>query len=1094
MQGCIPRLCWIILIVSASGSLLTAADAPSPWVSDATLNDVQLIGTRHAFAVGEHGAVWKSEDGGRKWTRINCGFDVSLKSVCFITPTDGWIAGNDIVPYAGQNAGVLLATRDGGQSWQRLGRNVLPALHYVKFFGPDEGVAVGLPNSLASAGIFKTADGGKTWTGVRGNVQRSWKACSFIQPELGVVAGVNGRVSMMGGDQLFESNMPPRGLRSVKAVRLMSNEIGWLAGDGGLVLKTSNGGVVWESPATSLPDDVRETLDFRAVDVREQHVWLAGSPGSVIWHSADGGKTWEKQLTTETAPISAIRFANEEQGIAVGAFGVILRTEDGGKFWKAVQGSGRRAAFLALHARASQVSPELIARLSGESGYRSAVWVAQRNDVGPLSSATEGEAFLDTAVHKCGGNTSDIHWQLPLNVPGLETSSSKLIEEWQKQTEGRLTQTLMGSLVRQLRTWRPSVIVIDQPSADDAACQLLYDAIQRAAEQAADATRFVEQTEVAGLQTWKVDRIYMRLATGAVGDSQIELDEFLHYRKTSTRLLASMSNSLLRSGQVPRSDVAEAQAIAYRALTVALGNKRGDDLAGGAAAGSKTRSRDFFAGLSINPGSEARRESEVYDESNQEQVIKLVQKQRNFTAISQKSLDDPRASGQMLAQIKNVIQGMEARQAVCVLRDLANEHRKRSQFEYTEATYAEMVRLFPQEPESIDAARWLIQFWCSGEVGWQRNRNVVSDSKIQLTKASVEAQNTNPLIENSVLGDDGARSTDTTGATGSVTASSNSASPVRLNANLDFEEQPTNKKSPKSARLKIQQDGESRTGELNEWHARAGELAKQLEVVAPELFRSAEIQFPLATLRRAGGAPRAADAIMRSVASSAPDKEMKILANRELWTSFETVETPEVYAVCERTTIRPRLDGLLSDPCWEAANEIIIRSRKPPKNAIDEIEEVPQTVAMFSYDENHFYFACSVKRVEGPPRDLADTRGREHDADLSKHDRVTIRVDIDRDYATWYEFQVDQRGWTTESCWEDRRWDPKWFVAAETDDLEWRIEAAIPWSELMPNPPKPGTFFGVSILRTIPTVGLQSWAQPATLQARPSSFGLLKLE
>lgn len=1092
MHGRIPRTFWAVVIAFAA-SAAGAAEAPSAWVTDATLNDVQFVGTRHVVAVGEHGAIWKSEDGGRKWTRLNCGLDVSLRSVCFITPTDGWIAGHDLVPYSSQNTGVLLGTTDGGETWQKLAKNLLPALHYVKFFGPEEGIAVGQPNSLAPAGIFKTADGGKTWTGVRGNVQHGWKACSFVQPELGVVAGVNGRVSMMGGDQLFESNMPPRGLRSIRTVRLSSSETGWLAGDGGLVLKTSNGGVVWESPTTSLPDAVRENIDFRALDVREEHVWLAGSPGSVVWHSPDGGNRWEKQSTGETSPISAIRFASGEIGIAVGAFGTILRTEDGGKFWKAVQGNGRRAGLLAIHARSSQVSPELIAKVSGESGYRSAVWVAQRNDVGPLSSTTEGEACLDAAVHKCGGNASEIYWQLPLNVPGSERSVSKLIDEWQKQTEGRLTQSLMGSLVRQLRTWRPSVIVIDQPSPDDAACQLLYDTIQRAAEQAADANQFVEHDDVASLPAWKVDRIYMRLTSGAVGDSLVELDEFLPHLKTSTRLLASKSNSLLRPGEVPRIDVMESNSIAYRSLAITIGNKGRDVFSNDAA--SRTRTRDFFAGLTIQPGSDARRESHVYDESDQQRVIKLIQKQRNFTAISQKSLDDPRISGQLLAQLKNVIQGMDARQAVCTLRDLANEHRKRSQFELAEATYAEMVRLYPQEPESIDAARWLIQLWSSCEVGWQRNRKAVADSNIQLTSATIEPQSINPQVEDFVLGDDGHRAVPTPVTPQGTKPNSNLASPRKLSANLDVEELPSNGKKPSnSARMKIQQAGDSRTGELNEWHARAAELAKQLEVLAPELYRSAEIQFPLAAMRRASGAPRAADAIMRSIAASNPERTTKSIANRELWTSFETPETPEAYAICERTAIRPQLDGLLSDRCWEAANEIFIRSGPAPKNAVAEIEEAPQTIVMFSYDHQYFYFSCSVKRVEGPPRDPSDTRGRLHDADLSKYDRLTIRLDLDRDYATWYEFEVDQRGWTSESCWEDRRWNPKWFVAAESDEAEWRIEAAIPWSELCQGSPKPGTYLGVSILRTVPTVGLQSWTQPATLQVRPSSFGLIKLE
>ena len=149
---------------------------------------------------------------------------------------------------------------------------------------------------------------------------------------------------------------------------------------------------------------------------------------------------------------------------------------------------------------------------------------------------------------------------------------------------------------------------------------------------------------------------------------------------------------------------------------------------------------------------------------------------------------------------------------------------------------------------------------------------------------------------------------------------------------------------------------------------------------------------------------------------------------------------------------------------------------------------------MLAYDREFLYVAMRVPREAGPPQDPPLTTGRQHDADLSRHDRVSIRLDIDRDYSTWYEFQVDQRGWTAESCWEDRRWNPTWYVAAERDETDWRVEAAIPWKDLSPTPPQPSTIYGLSVLRTTPSVGLQSWTHPATAKTQPASFGLLKFE
>ena len=228
--------------------------------------------------------------------------------------------------------------------------------------------------------------------------------------------------------------------------------------------------------------------------------------------------------------------------------------------------------------------------------------------------------------------------------------------------------------------------------------------------------------------------------------------------------------------------------------------------------------------------------------------------------------------------------------------------------------------------------------------------------------------------------------------------------------------------------------------------------------------------------------------------TSSINAETKQLAERELWASFATAESPKSLIRCYPASNRPKLDGLLSDPCWEEANELHLTANSDSSDVTGGSLDESQSLMMFSYDAEFFYLAIKVPREKEGLPDRPQTSGRQHDADLSRHDRVCLRLDIDRDYATWYEFQIDQRGWTAERCWEDRRWNPTWYVAAEADQSDWRIEAAIPWDELTPTPPRAGTFYAVSLLRITPNVGLQSWTRPATLRPQPSSFGLIRFE
>ncbi len=1087
MQGCDPWRfppCLLIVFALCAGTTMRtlAADVPATWRDDASLHAVQFVGSKNGYAVGAHGAIWKTSDGGRTWQPVASGVTCALHSACFLTEHAGWVAGSEISPFTGLDAGVLLFTENGGKTWRRLGAGQLPPIAYVKFFGLEEGVVVGRATSDVPSGIMKTGDGGKTWQPINGVAAAPWRAGCFIAPEMGMVAGPEGRLSLVGGEQLLASKLPPQGLRTIRSVTQSHDDSGWLAGDGGLVLHTGSGGVVWESPTGPLPDELRIGIDFRCVEARGDNVWLVGSPGSVVWHSSNGGRQWQRYLTGQTAPLNSLRFVNDSTGIAVGEFGVILRTDDGGRSWQTVRGTGRRAAVLSLQTRPSQVTPAWIAKLSGEQGYRSAVWIANRQDLGPAAPSNDVESRLSAAIDQTGGNSADIFWQLPVLIPGLEFSSDKLIADWQKRTEGKLAPSLLSVLVRQLRTWRPSVVILDQPAKDDAASQLLFDAALRALDQAADATRYPEQRELTGLPAWKVDRVYLQLAAGTGGDAMLDLDEYLPRLKMSVRLAASFSDALVRPIRPLLEPSAPPRHLAYR--WIGLDGRPSPNAALG---------RDFFSGLSMSPGSEARRDLAPIDESSLERMQKLAQRHRNFQAISAQSLDDPRLAGQMIGQLGGLVRDMDSRQGAELLRGLADEYRERSLYDLVEATNMELIRRYPTEPAALDAMRWLFQFWTSSETAWQRTRRMTNET----TRTAGDIQANAKLIQQAADTLSGGTSgeVNTANYTEEARPLKQSARPGPLNrVNLppNFDpviRQPT--KGGSAARPgTIAQDW--RTGEMREWHQRATDVASQLESQSPGLFRTPEIQFPLAALQRSKGSVAKSDAIFRGYLSRSTDPAIRSLAEREVWLMFATAESPRAMAICRQADVKPRLDGVLSDPCWQAARDLRLTT-EAPNNELPDVSDPTATLMMLSYDAEFLYVGLSVPRLEGAPLDRPQP-GRTHDADLSRHDRVTICLDVDRDYATWYEFQVDQRGWTCERCWEDRRWNPTWYVATDADATHWRIEAAIPWNELVPTPPQRGTVWGATMNRTTPTVGMQSWVHPPVTRPRPGSFGLLKFE
>ena len=104
----------------------------------------------------------------------------------------------------------------------------------------------------------------------------------------------------------------------------------FVVGDRGHILVSEDGGATWVQsrvPARSMLNAVTAIDGKRA--------WAVGHD-SVIVHTGDGGKTWERQHWAPDAasPLFDVWFENANHGLAVGAYACVLETNDGGKTWE----------------------------------------------------------------------------------------------------------------------------------------------------------------------------------------------------------------------------------------------------------------------------------------------------------------------------------------------------------------------------------------------------------------------------------------------------------------------------------------------------------------------------------------------------------------------------------------------------------------------------------------------------------------------------------------------------------------------------------------------------------------------------------------
>jgi len=103
----------------------------------------------------------------------------------------------------------------------------------------------------------------------------------------------------------------------------------WTVGDLGRIFHTTDGGRTWEvsSAGTKRP--------FVAISCVGDRLWIAGQAGQIA-HSPDGGRTWITQDSGTTRNLLDIQFADAQRGLAIGDFGTLLRTENGGNTWEKI--------------------------------------------------------------------------------------------------------------------------------------------------------------------------------------------------------------------------------------------------------------------------------------------------------------------------------------------------------------------------------------------------------------------------------------------------------------------------------------------------------------------------------------------------------------------------------------------------------------------------------------------------------------------------------------------------------------------------------------------------------------------------------------
>jgi photosystem II stability/assembly factor-like uncharacterized protein len=248
-----------------------------------------------------------------------------LFSVSFPSANDGWVVGK---------FGMILHTVDGGQTWREQDSGTQNALSSISFVDDDHGVAVG------SAGtVIVTNDGGQTWKPQNSGIHDQLLSVKALSPKLAFAVGAYGTVlSTHDGatwqKQTFSWNqLIPKVITDIgpmepnlSSVFFLDPENGWISGEFGLILHTSDGGSTWNTQRYGKDLPQLYGIAFRDA----QNGWAVGQFGKMVVTS-DGGQQWKPIELGINTDLYAIAFKGE-RGIAVGD-GVVMVSTDAGATW-----------------------------------------------------------------------------------------------------------------------------------------------------------------------------------------------------------------------------------------------------------------------------------------------------------------------------------------------------------------------------------------------------------------------------------------------------------------------------------------------------------------------------------------------------------------------------------------------------------------------------------------------------------------------------------------------------------------------------------------------------------------------------------------
>jgi photosystem II stability/assembly factor-like uncharacterized protein len=243
----------------------------------------------------------------------------------------------------------LWRTDDAGGTFKKLTPPTKVSLTRMSFVDGGKGWGVGHVGN-----IFRTEDGGQAWTKQESGTDVSLFDVDFPTAQKGWAVGdISTVVSTADGGQTWKAQkvqMSDIGVREdmslaisdpiFYSVDFLDENVGWVGGEFGQIRVTEDGGTTWGAQHSSLLGakyrDIMSLPTILCLRMRDRQSGVAvGTYGAIIT-TADGGQTWNFYQSPVAEPLYDIKYLADGDSLVVGSSGIILRgnAQSG---WKAAE-------------------------------------------------------------------------------------------------------------------------------------------------------------------------------------------------------------------------------------------------------------------------------------------------------------------------------------------------------------------------------------------------------------------------------------------------------------------------------------------------------------------------------------------------------------------------------------------------------------------------------------------------------------------------------------------------------------------------------------------------------------------------------------